>query len=198
MFFDDSLIQYHLKNKIQQSSAAGKYHLEQQMVICDGACRADMALFTGDETHGFAIKSDRDSLAHLGRQIEHLGRFFDRLTIVTGHHWGEVSARTPPWVGVLMATQDENGEFCWVRARAGGRSPHTDPRLAAQVLWRSYLQERLTALQGQPPPASWCRARLADHLITLCGADGARCEVLKFLHWRRTAPPISLTGWDVR
>lgn len=96
--------------------------------------RADMALFSGIEMHGFEIKSDLDSLARLDRQVEHYGRFFERLTIVTGHHWGEVSARTPPWVGVLMATQNENGEFCWLRARAGGRSPHTDPCLAAQKL----------------------------------------------------------------
>jgi hypothetical protein len=197
MSFEESFIRENLKSKLIYKNSGGDFLVQQELVVCDGNCRADMALLTPEELHGYEIKSDRDSLNCLDRQVESYGRFFDRVTVVAGRHWGDVSERVPKWCGVLMATQNANGEFAWIQVRPGGTSPHVEHHLAAQLMWKSYLVERLTALHGRMPPTAWSRAMLAEHLAEVCGPRGVRQELMAFLRWKRTAPPLSLTLQDI-
>lgn len=131
MPFEESFIRENLKSKLIYKNSGGDYLVQQELVVCDGNCRADMALVTPDELHGKCDQVERE------------------------HH------------------------------------------LAAQLIWKSYLVERLIALQGRTPPAAWSRAMLAEQPAEVCGPRGVRQELMAYLRWKRTAPPLSLSLQDI-
>lgn len=65
-------------------------------------CKADVAILNGTATV-YEIKSERDSLARLRRQLECYGKVFARTYVIAGeNHVASVLDSTPPHVGVLQ------------------------------------------------------------------------------------------------
>lgn len=70
------------------------------------SARVDIAVING-ELCGFEIKSDRDSLYRLPRQIESFSSVFDRVAVVTtDRHLKSVRSTIPLWWGIYIARPD--------------------------------------------------------------------------------------------
>lgn len=116
----------------------------EELGLCRGQVRVDLAVVNG-MVHGYEIKSDRDSLRRLDRQVETYRRVFDRMTLVTGpRHLERALAAVPPWWGVLRIIVTSKGlQFRSVRpARA---NPSLDPRALVELLW---LEDAIALLES--------------------------------------------------
>lgn len=99
---------------------------------------------------GFEIKTERDTLRRLPRQISAYERLFDRCAVVVApnhieralglvpHHWGVYEVRI-------------NGHVEFARHRAPKRNHGHDPETLVRLLWRDEAAVALTGLGVEVP-----------------------------------------------
>lgn len=104
----------------------------------------DVAVVNG-VLHGYEIKSDRDRLNRLPRQVVAYGQVVDFATLVVGHnHLAAAVALLPAWWEVLEV--DDEGTI--KRRRPGSRNPMRSARALAQLLWLEDAQRMLEGRGG--------------------------------------------------
>ncbi len=138
--------------------SGGRVRIWPEMTVGLGASRVDVGLING-AISGFEIKSDRDNLARLPRQVLHYGRCLDYAhVIVSGRHTQRVFAHVPSWWGIHVAEQTDSMRVTLTQERAAGRNPYIEPFFVAQLLWRneghSLLKEN-DAHQGLAKATRW-------------------------------------------
>ena len=114
----------------------------EELGLCRGQVRLDVALVNG-LLHGYEIKSDRDSLRRLHRQVDVYGKVLDRATLVVGDRFLTVAPGiVPPWWGLLHAqvTQDR---VQLRTVRRPQRNQHRDPHFLVEMLWSEHAIEIL-------------------------------------------------------
>ena len=114
----------------------------EELGLCRGQARLDVALVNG-LLHGYEIKSDRDSLRRLHRQVDIYGKVLDRATLVVGDRFLTAALGiVPRWWGVSHAqvTQDQIKLRTVRRPR---RNRHRDPRFLVEMLWSQHAMEIL-------------------------------------------------------
>jgi len=118
--------------------------------------RADLAV-VGERLWGFEIKSPRDSLRRLPRQVEAFSRLFDHCTAVFAtKHLGPGVELLPDWWGVIDAGAEADDSFAWLRRPA--ENPGVDMGLLVQLLWRDEAAVALSDLGIAAPPQLGRRA----------------------------------------
>jgi hypothetical protein len=164
-----------------------RFHTDGSLVLnelglCNGETRVDIAVING-QIHGYEIKSDKDTLERLPKQIELYGQVLDTATLVVGMtHLDHALEMLPSWWGVILA-KDHRDIVTLEEVRPGAANPVVDPVALASFLWK---QEALDILHGlgisglgsKPRRILW--ARLADEL----DAPTLNCEVRKALKAR--------------
>ncbi|HMD71367.1 MAG TPA: sce7726 family protein [Bryobacteraceae bacterium] len=89
-----------------------------------GACKADLVILNGTSTV-YEVKSERDSLSRLGRQVAAYATVFARVCVIAaGKHVGAVTASVPEGVGILRLNSRRS--ISTVREAADG-SEHVSP-----------------------------------------------------------------------
>ena len=136
--------------------------LIEELGLCRGQVRLDLGLVSG-RLHGFEIKSDRDTLVRIDRQIDFYNRVVDRMTLVVGLRYQEVAeARVPEWWGILTA-EKRGGEVLISERRAAGENPAQDIRSLAELLWLDDAMQLLDSrnaargYRGKPRRIIWDR-----------------------------------------
>lgn len=113
----------------------------QEMGICQGDVRIDVAVINGF-LHGFEIKSDRDSLIRLPRQIEFYSKCLERATIVTSpRHMKAVLDIAPRWWGVIEVSMENS--LCFKQVRHSRCNPAIDLFSVVRLLWRNEVLDLL-------------------------------------------------------
>lgn len=106
--------------------------------------RVDLSA-VGDQLWAFEIKSPRDSLKRLPRQVEAFSRLFDRCTAVLAtKHLAGGTQLLPPWWGVIEAGEQVGDALEWRRRPAA--NPEVDLALLVRLLWREEAADLLTEL----------------------------------------------------
>lgn len=109
--------------------------LRQELGLCLGEARVDVAVVNGSLS-GFEIKSARDTLERLPKQVELYGRVLDFASIVTCDRYAErVHGYLPSWWGMVLAHPQPSG-VALLHVRAPKQNPSVDPYSLAQLLWR--------------------------------------------------------------
>lgn len=138
--------------------------------------RADVAVI-GAMLDGFEIKTDRDSLKRLPRQVDAYSRVFDRChAVLAPRHVDRATEILPPWWGVLVI--DDSMRFRVLRdaeANAG-----VDADTLVRLLWRDEAYAALCDLGLRPDPGAG-RFRMWELLVTLLDLDGVRRVVRELL-----------------
>lgn len=134
----------------------------EELGVCRGQVRIDLAVVNG-VFHGYEIKSDRDSLRRLDRQIELYGKVLDYVTLVVGdRHLAAALDAVPPWWGVLRVHADRNGPG-FDALREERKNPYRDSRSLVELLWLdnaiALLAQRDAArgVRGKPRRTVWDR-----------------------------------------
>lgn len=114
----------------------------EELGLCRGQARLDVALVNG-LLHGYEIKSDRDSLRRLHRQVDIYGKVLDRATLVVGDRFlAAAPGIVPPWWGVLHAEVPQD-RIKLRTVRRPRRNQHRDPRFLVEMLWSEHAMEIL-------------------------------------------------------
>lgn len=111
--------------------------LIEEFSIYGGANRADLAALNG-VSHGYEIKSDRDTLSRLPQQVSAYGAIFERATLVTApRHLRAARKMIPRWWGIVEATSVVGCSVALERIRESKPNPKPHPESIAALLWRS-------------------------------------------------------------
>ncbi len=100
--------EYIYKAALTHRVLLGKHNLSTASMLTEfraGECKADISILNGTMTV-FEIKSERDSLARLERQIRNYKRVFASVVVIVGEsHVGAVLKATPSDVGVMRLSR---------------------------------------------------------------------------------------------
>lgn len=137
-----------------------------ELGLCEGRARIDVAALNG-ELVGYEIKSERDTLDRLPRQIKYYDRVFDRLLLVTSecHLKGGIDFLPEHWG--LVTTRPEDDSVHLSTAREAEPNPNIDPYALSQLLWKPEVLSILEnndldwGVRSKPRSAMW--ERLAEN-----------------------------------
>lgn len=156
--------------------------------------RADVAAVNG-ALHGYEIKSERDTLDRLERQIPAYGEVFDVMTIVAApKHLAKLDVLAPSWWGITVA-RVRRQRLGLEPVRPCLRNPAPSAAGLARLLWR---HEALDILRRHSMAAGLGRAPAAQILERLAGSLSIETlardvrEAIK----ARARPPVPLIPSD--
>lgn len=143
--------------------------------------RADLVL-VGQYLEGFEIKSQKDNLLRLSRQVSAYGRVFDRCTaVVAERHLPGVVHMLPPWWGILSIDLD-GGAF--TMTRPARENPSVDLSILVRVLWKAEVRLLLTEL-GQDAGPCPSRELMWDLLLATAPESLVRRRIRDVISGRR-------------
>lgn len=144
---NDSQVRSFLIERISQTNQHADAVLIEELDLCLGEARVDLVLVNG-KTVGIEIKSDRDNLDRLPKQIEIYSRVFDQVEIVSGvNHLDQIFQSVPNWWGVPTVTGSRQWKLEYRRFRSCKVNLNKDPLSAAQLLWKKEVLELLMRKQ---------------------------------------------------
>lgn len=141
----DADIRAKLIEKIKKDNQNNHYRIIEELCICDGLARADIALANGI-LHGYEIKSDCDTLERLSNQIECYNNTFDKVTIVVGKKFeNNIIDEIPKHWGVEVAYVNRFQNITIKRVRAPKLNKDVLSTNLLDLLWnaeiKSFLKE---------------------------------------------------------
>jgi hypothetical protein len=143
--------------------------------------RADL-VFIQEGLHAFEIKTVRDSLARLSRQVQAYTRVFDTCTaVVAPRHAGEVCRVVPEWWGVWTIPEKQGVPFC--KIRESKYNEFVDPETLVRLLWREEVKIAITGL-GHPPSPGMGRLLMWETLLAQTSLDELKGIVVDFIQRR--------------
>lgn len=145
MMYDND-IRVALRNRIEKRLHDRPHLLVPEVDVRWGIpVRIDEMLIT-DKVSGFEIKSDRDSIARLERQIRGCNPFVQRAYLVVGNRLKtHATALLPPWWGIFSATPTEAGVKL-KEIRKARSNPEFNPIMLTTYMSRADLTRELRAL----------------------------------------------------
>ena len=156
----------------------------EELGIRRGQVRVDLALID-DLLHGYEIKSDRDNLRRLVRQVDFYGSVFDRATLVIGNRrLTDATAALPSWWGITRFTTERDG-IVFHRIRPSRPNPTRVPRALVELLWRDEVLDLLSerdldvGVRSKPRPELWDRVCSYFDLNEIANAVRARLMARK-------------------
>lgn len=109
--------------------------------FCIGKSRAD-AIMVSDEITGFEIKSDKDSLERLEKQIKNYNRFCDKVYLVVGNKFLEkAETMLPQFWGMYLVYADDEGTIRIEMIREAQQNPRIRLKTQMKLLWRNELTQ---------------------------------------------------------
>jgi hypothetical protein len=143
----DALIRGELRSfvKSEHESAPEAVFVE-EFALYGGAIRADFVSLNG-VSHGYEIKSDRDTLFRLPRQVSAYNAVFERATLISAErHISSARSIIPKWWGIIRVTWRESLTLTLERIRESRSNPSPDGEAIASLLWRPEALQLLTSL----------------------------------------------------
>jgi hypothetical protein len=105
----------------------------EEMGVWSGSVRIDIAVVNGSLS-GYELKSDRDTLERLPRQVRLYGHVFDFLYLVVGkRHAEKAKEMIPDWWGIQVAVVASGG-IDLLPHREAALNPSPSPYLIAELL----------------------------------------------------------------
>jgi hypothetical protein len=157
----EAVVRAALRAHLLTSTAGAQDAVEELWVPCSHE-RADLAVL-GRTMDGFEIKTDRDTLRRLPRQIAAYGRLFDRCTVVIADkHCEKATELAPAWWGITAIAV--NGCVSFKTVRKPRQNPGPDPETLVRLLWRDEAMMALRELGAEPDPKAH-RASLWSELL---------------------------------
>jgi hypothetical protein len=107
----------------------------EEFALYGGINRADIAALNG-VSHGYEIKSDRDTLIRLPQQVQAYNAVFERATLVSSdRHLSSAKKVIPKWWGIVRVTRPDFN-FHLERIKESNPNPSPDGEAIASLLWR--------------------------------------------------------------
>lgn len=169
----ETIVRGALRMHLMASVADAKVTLDELWVPRSNE-RADIAVI-GQWMEGFEIKTERDTLKRLPRQMVAYGRLFDRCTaVVAERHCEHTEGILPEWWGIT--TVQVNGAVSFRTVRKPRPNPGLDPEILVRLLWRDEVMHALVTL-GHEPDRNASRGSLWTELLRSASLKQLRSAV---------------------
>ena len=179
-----------LKAQLIETFSGTNTVIADELPICWGDSRIDIAV-VNCSFHGYEIKSDRDTLDRLPRQIEHYNKIFDYITLVCSSRLvANARKEIPECWGIQIPVEDQNvprGVRIEVE-REHKQNEYVDIRNLVELTWKeeaiNILAERGLARGYRNRP----RWDIWDHMVKMIEQDELKEAVrdcLKVRQWQR-------------
>lgn len=143
-----------------------------ELQLC-GVVRADVAVLNGNFT-GYELKSSKDTLSRLPKQVEIYSKVFDYATlIVAENHLDQAAQIIPAWWGLSVATSSNRGVSIRKKMEPS-LNPGIDAHSLVTLLWRDETLEILTRLSLEKGIRSKPKRVLWDRLAESVPLDQLR------------------------
>lgn len=134
--------------------------------------RADLVVVNGSLA-SYEIKSAKDRLDRLARQVDAYSRIFDECTLVVAErHFERALDVVPPWWGLMVTADVEPISIVSVRDPMANVS--VNPESLVRLLWRAEVFAALMDVSEAPPTPTDSRARLWRRLVEQCDLSQLR------------------------
>ena len=140
----------------------------EELAIYGGVNRADVAALNG-VSHGYEIKSERDTLDRLPSQVDAYSAIFERASLVSSpRHLQDARPLIPRWWGIIEIRRAHDTDCYLHRVRESRANPAPHATAVASLLWRNEALDLLTklGLDGgvRSKPSEFLAARLAERV----------------------------------
>lgn len=160
-----------------------------------GKSRADVIMICENEIVGFELKSDKDSLVRLKRQIPDYDRFYDRNYIVVGEHYADkISEHLPQHWGIIRVSED-NGNIIAVEIRKAFKNEKHVIKNQMLFLWREELV-RIIKRNKLGGVSARNKKKLCDMIYNGLDVDTVRREMIYEL-MEREYPVYYIMKYDI-
>jgi hypothetical protein len=133
----DTFIRRALLARLAEQYPSPKHRIVPELGLWHGTARIDVAVLNGI-SHGFEIKSDRDTLSRLDTQMRAYNSVFDKVTLVVGRaHLVQAFQAIPDWWGIETVGVASDGNVAFNQLRAGHYNPNQDVISIVRLLWRN-------------------------------------------------------------
>jgi hypothetical protein len=189
MLQSDRQIRRHLHQRLEAANSR-RSRLIDEFWIPVSHERADIARING-HLSAYEIKSSRDTLRRLDRQVAAFSNIFDYVTLVVAEtHLGDALARVPSWWGIIEVPGRRDAGFRAIRRPAWNAS--VDAGALLRLLWRAEL-EALTS--GWLHLGSASRQAMRTEVLRVMPTEDIRSAVRRALlrrdlgtrRWREAA-----------
>lgn len=139
----DNDIRLKLIEKIEKENSSKVYRILEELVICDGLSRVDIAVANG-KLIGYEIKSDHDTLERLQNQIQYYDKTFDKITIVVGKKFEDVIIdHVPNHWGIEVAYKNKFGNISIKKLRTSKINKNISKDNLLDLLWNAEIKNLL-------------------------------------------------------
>jgi len=174
-----------------------KVRIIEELGVKHGTTRVDVAVVNGI-MHGYEIKSDKDTLRRLPKQMSSFNLIFDKLTLVVGkNHLYDAINMLPDWWGIIIAKINKNDSVIFNHIREGEINVNQDSTSLARLLWKeealNILRERNQASGYNSKPREAIYKKLSTILDHKTLGDKVRETLFVRRDWRPDSP-LMLNG----
>lgn len=199
---NDRIIRVALRDILEKDLK--KYNLEnkhpvkifEEFSVQYGIARIDIAVVNGI-IHGYEIKSDKDTLERLPRQMIEYNTVFDKLTLIVGKRYLYNAINIlPDWWGIKVAKIDSKNKVVLHNIREAEKNPEQNGISIAKLLWREealrILEEQNKARGFRSKPRDIIYKRLVSVLDTETLKERVKYALLfSRKNWRSDAQLVS-------
>jgi hypothetical protein len=184
--------EYIYKAALTHRVLMGKHSLRTACMLSEfrvGECKADIAILNGTTTV-YEIKSERDSLSRLERQIENYRKVFASVFVIAGeNHVDAVLATTPADVGVMSL---DRRYYTFMRREAKNQPGRICPLAVLDALRTNEAMQILIDLHVSVPnvPNTLLRSELRKNFERLHPED-VHAAMLRTLKRTRDLQPLA-------
>lgn len=187
----DNRNEYIYKNAIAQKVLLGTHSLSTSCMLTEfrtGSCKADVVILNGTSTV-YEIKSERDNLYRLDRQLHEYLRVFDRVQVITGEkHLSELERNIPREVGIQVLTNRfQISEYRPCKSNLANISPGQILECLQRAEYLAILRNCGIALPEIPNTRIYAVAKALFDALTPEQAHDGMVEMLK-----KTRSPVIL------
>lgn len=149
---DESMIEQQIRTDIMArlprlTRGADNVHIVEEMEICFGRARVDMAIIA-EGLIGIEIKGPDDTLARLPGQVQHYSRCFDHIVLVVDEsHVTEATKIVPRCWGIVIR-KERNGMQRYSLKRQSRPNRRVEIEAVLALLWRDEIISIANALLG--------------------------------------------------
>lgn len=184
--------EYIYKAALTKNILLGKHSLRTASILTEfraGECKVDLAILNGSAT-AYEVKSERDSLLRLERQIAAYSKVFARVYVIAAEcHVETVMARVPADIGILHLNGRHNIS---VLREAGDRPDRTSPEAIFESIRTEEARMILSSLGYRVPvvPNTELNFMLRQLFVDLDPID-AHNAMVRVLRRTRSLLPLS-------
>lgn len=176
----EAAIRQELQRRVLASMGPGWLAIEEFWIPRSNE-RADFAT-VGSRLDAFEIKSERDTLKRLARQVQAYGRLFDRCTaVVADRHISAAVDLLPEWWGILRVSAVDRPVLAPLRRARVNEG--VDGETLVRLLWRDEVHDALIAIGAEPDPRAG-RVALWDALLRAVELETLKAIVRESLRRR--------------